>query len=497
MNGFGNDKPWHPLPSTGSGVRKSVPSVSFLLAGAAFLVAASLRRLNFDEALALRGGYLSLSRIPAEPPFAMPFTIALGALGRAIPDPAVVFLVARLAVALSVLGALYAALRCASGDRGTGALAGTLTLLQAAFFVHGLEFRYDAAILVAMLLALPLLTRGNDRDLVFVGLLSGWLSAHHLKGAVLGLALVCLALMRGRGRSSTPRRILLGWLLAVGGWLAVSTALGILPDVLKVYASFAQIASGVEIRLGPWQALSETFRRDAAWWLVALGAVGATLLRFRDRTLEQEAALPDLWALALGGISLGVLLLHPHPWPYMLALPAPFLAFLAARRFLEIPSLRGRLLGSAAFAALVAFQAFTRYTPVPAFVASFTERRDAEVANLRLLRRVTRPGDRVVDPSGLAYFLPPCTQQWYIDSLFREGARKGTWMAEMASIDPATCPLLLATYRLNMLPFAVRDHLARNYVVVSGAIGLRMGDARVREAASWPSLPPGALESFW
>ncbi len=468
-----------------------------LLASAAFLVAASLRRLNFDEALALRAGFLSLGHVPAEPPFAMPFTVALGALGRAIPDPGVVFLVARLAVGLSVLGALWAALRRASGDMATGALAGTLTILQATFFVHGLEFRYDAAILVAMLLALPLLTRGGDRDLVLVGILSGWLSAHHLKGAVLGLALLGLAAVRGLGRFSSLRRVVPGWVLAAGGWIAVATALGILPDVLKVYASFAQVAAGVEIRLGPWQALSDTFRRDGAWWLVALGAVGATLFRFRGRTLEQEAALPDLWALALGAVSLGVLLLHPHPWPYMLALPAPFLAFLAARRFLEIPSLRGRLLAVAAAAALVAVQAVTRYSPLPAFVASFTEGREAEVASLRLLRRVARPGDRVVDPSGLAYFLPPCTKQWYIDSLFREGARKGTWMAEMASFDPASCPLLLETYRLNMLPFSSRERLARNYVVVSGAIGLWTGDHRVREAASWPSLPAGALESFW
>ncbi|MGE5345339.1 MAG: hypothetical protein ACM3JH_05225 [Acidithiobacillales bacterium] len=468
-----------------------------LSSSVAFLLAAALRRLNFDEALALRAGFLSLSHIPGEPPFAMPFTVALGALGRAVSDPGVVFLAARIAVAASVLGALHFALRRASGDAATAALAGTLTLLQATFFVHGLEFRYDAAILVAMLIALPLLTRGGDRDLLLVGVLSAWLSAHHLKGAVLGLALVGLAAVRARGRPSALQRVLLGVVVAAGGWIAVSAALGILPDVLKVYASFAQVAATVEIRLGPWQALSDTFRRDAIWWLVALGAVGATLYRFRGRTLDEEVAFPDLWALALGAVSLGVLPLHPHPWPYMLAVPAPFLSFLAARRFLEIPSLRGRLVAGAAVAALFTVEAFTRSSPVPAFVASFTERREAEVANLRLLRRVARPGDRVVDPSGLAYFLPPCTTQWYIDSLFREGARKGTWMGEMAFFDPAACPLLLETYRLNMLPFKARDRLARNYVVVSGAVGLWVGDHRVREAASWPSLPAGPLDSFW
>ena len=468
-----------------------------LSTSAAFLAAASLRRLNFDEALALRAGFLSLSHVPAEPPFAMPFTVALGALGRAVSDPGAVFLIARLSVALSVLGALVFAARQASGDMATVALAGTLTLVQATFFVHGLEFRYDAAILVAFLLALPLLTRGQNRDFVFLGGLAGWVATHHLKGFVLGLALGAFAMVRGRGRPPALRNVFLGAAGVVGGWILAAAALGILPDVLKVYTSFVGVAARAEIRLDPWEALRPTFGRDATWWLMAVAAVGATLFRFRGKRFDDEAPSPDLWALLFAGVSVGILFLHPHPWAYMLALPAPFLALLAARRFLEIPSVRGRLIAVAAIAALVTVQTLTRLSPLPAFEASYTERRDAEVANLRLLRRVARPGDRVVDPSGLAYFLPPCTTQWYLDSLFREGARKGTWMAEMASFDPAACPFVLETYRLDMLPFVARERLTKNYVRVSGAIGLWVDDPRMREAASWQRLPSGAIGSFW
>jgi hypothetical protein len=486
-----------PLPTYGAADGNRVATLSFSLAGAAFLVAAALRRLNFDEALALRAGFLSLSHIQAEPPFAMPFTVALGALGRAVWNPGAVFLIARIVVALSVLAAMFRSLRRASGEVGVAALAGTLTLLQATFFVHGLEFRYDAAILLAMLLALPALVRGRSGDLLLLGVLSGWLAAHHIKGVVLAMALGVFGVLRARGRPPALGRFVVGALGFVGGWFLLAAALGILPDVLKVYTSFAGVAAGAETRPGPWEALGGTFRRDAVWWLVALAGVGGTLVRFRGRTLDAEVASPDLWALGLAAVPLGFLFVHPHPWPYMLALPAPFLAFLAARRFLEIPSARGRLAATASIVALVGVQSLTRFSPFPVFSASLTARRDTEVATLELLRRVARPGDRIIDPSGLAYFLPPCTRQWYLDSLFREKAWKGTWMAGMKSFDPAACPLVLDTYRLGMLPPMVRERLAQNYVGVSGAIGLWVGDPREREAASWPSLPAGVLDSFW
>ena len=72
-----------------------------------FVAAAITRRLNFDEALALRSGWLAVQRLAGAPPFYMPTTLLLGALGSAVTDPAAVMLIARLAVVATVGPALF------------------------------------------------------------------------------------------------------------------------------------------------------------------------------------------------------------------------------------------------------------------------------------------------------------------------------------------------------------------------------------------------------
>ncbi len=59
--------------------------VAAVLAGALFVGLALTRRLNFDEALALRAGWLDLAHIPAEPAFLMPWTLFAGAVGHRSP----------------------------------------------------------------------------------------------------------------------------------------------------------------------------------------------------------------------------------------------------------------------------------------------------------------------------------------------------------------------------------------------------------------------------
>lgn len=477
------------------GIATTAPVALAAAAALAFLAAAAVRRLNFDEALALRSGWLVLAEIQAEPAFAMPFTIALGALGRAVQDPGAVFLVARIVVAGAVLAALLAGFWWTSKSVRITATATVLTLLQATFFVHGLEFRYDAALLVGVLLALPLLRRGANRDVLLLGAIAGWLALHHLKGVFLGAAVIALALARDGLRARAIRSAAMGAAGVVIAWIAVAHATGALPDALRMYSTFFRVGAGASERLSFWSGLVEPVRRDLAWWIAASAAAASTLWRLRPLSRRELPASPDLWALLLAALSTGILFLHPHAWAYMLALPAPFLAFLAARRWEETASSRLRAVVVAAFVSLAAWHLSSRFSPASAFRESFSARREPEVETLRMLRRIARPDDRILDPSGLAYFVAPCTSQWYVDTLFRESIGDGTWMGELRTLSPDRCPLALNTYRIDLLPKRDTERLFPQYAEAAGAIWLARGDPRL--PALEGALPCGRIESFW
>lgn len=116
---------------------------------------------------------------------------------------------------------------------------------------------------------------------------------------------------------------------------------------------------------------------------------------------------------------------------------------------------------------------------------------------LRLLREVAGPGEAVLDPSGLAYFQPPCSDEWYVDTLFGERARRGVWMADLGGRLDDGCPWVLNTYRLGMLTEPVQARVAKEYVLVAGGLGLRRGDSRLVADGRWPALLHQQLESFW
>ena len=143
-------------------------SLFLLILVGGFLLLASTRRLNFDEALALRSGWLLVEGVPGAPPFYMPTTLLLGALGSLVKDPGTVFLVARLVASVSVCLALFWSLRTSRGP-ATALIAGVLIFSQATFVVHGLEFRYDWAILIGLLVAHRLLTRARPFDFFWLG----------------------------------------------------------------------------------------------------------------------------------------------------------------------------------------------------------------------------------------------------------------------------------------------------------------------------------------
>ncbi len=486
------------LPS-GTTAGRAVSGAAIVLAAslaAALVFAASLRRLHFDEALVIRSGWLLTGHVPASPPFAMPATLAAGAAARWIEDPGALFLALRLLTSVSVLAALAWAARRACASAGQAAAAVCLTLLSYAFVAHGVEFRYDAAILVGLLVAFGLVVRARDGDFALLGGVAAFVAAHHVKGLLLGAAVLAFGVARGWGDRRRLVRLLAGAGVVAAAWLAIAAACGILPEVFATDLVFSRLGASTA-RLWPWQSsMATTFVRDLAFWLAAFAAaIGAILELVRRRPPGWREDV-DVWALLFLIVTLGFPFVHPMPWPYMLALPAPFAAILLARRGAAWARGRARLPALAAVAAAVGFQTFAARSPVgAAYWISLASPREPEVEALRLLRRVASPSERVFDPSGMAYFLPPCTRDWYIDSLFREGAREGTWMAEVPALDPAACPWVLFTYRVDMLPYASKVRLAAGWERRAWGLGLRRGDPRLSQ------LPPprrgDEITTFW
>jgi hypothetical protein len=235
--------------------------------------------------------------------------------------------------------------------------------------------------------------------------------------------------------------------------------------------------------------------RDLAWWLVATGAL-ITAVRTRRRAESHAATTP---AIAFAAVTLGFVVVHPHPWNYMLALPAPFLAMVVAASWPPggLRERAGRLWIAAAASALALQLAVGHGSPATAWRAAIDAPRAPVDAMLRALRSVAASDDEVLDPTGLVYFLPPCTRQWYLDTLFAEATVRGAWMQELAGGLPNDCRWVLASPRLAVIPKAAQGDLAREFVVFPAAIATRTSRLSPREAELLGALPRLRIENYW
>jgi hypothetical protein len=475
--------------------QRAVLGLAALLA-ASFVAVAATRRLHFDEALALRAGWLLTGHVPAAPPFAMPLTAAAGAAARAIPDPGSLFLVLRLVTSLSVLAALAWAARRTLPTAGRAAGAVVLTLLSYVFVAHGVEFRYDAAILVGLLVAFGLVVRGRERDYLALGAVAAFVGAHHAKGLLFGVFVLAAGALRARGERRLLARLAGGAGTAALLWLGLAAALGFLPDAIGTVATFGRLGAGAA-RQWPWETpVARTVQLDAVFWIAAFAAVVGTLRNLVGDARDRWRDDPGAWALLFLAATLGFIAVHPMPWPYMLVLPAPFAAILVAARAPEWFARERRVVVLAALGLALLAQTFLLRAPLgAAWWASVASPATPEVEALRTLRTLASPSERVFDPSGLAYFLPPCTREWYVDSLFEPSARSGRWMADASSLDPQACPWVLFTYRLDLVPPAARARFAQGWEMRAWGLGLRRGDERLSR------IPPPAagdgLTTFW
>jgi len=490
-------------------VLRDVLLVATGLAVLAFLAAAGVRRLNFDESLALRSGWLEIAGQPTAPPFHMPVVLGLGAMAHAMGDPGRLFLVGRLVAAGAVLAALAWMLWRTRFGAIPALAAALICLLQAGFAVHAYEMRYGWSILVAWMLAYGLIRGRSAGAAAGLGGCIAWLAAHHLKGVFfagfLELFAVAAILVDGRERLKRLATLHLAALGIAGTWIVLSVASGHLDDLVAVYGTFAGLAAGAQ-KVWPWTALGTSFARDAAWWLLAAVALAGSVNHVM-RTVRAGGASrvalrddPELWAVLFAAVPLLFLFVHPHPWPYMLAPCAPFLALVmvsASRRVLSGRRRLTVLVAAGAIALLAGYGAVTGIWPGSSYAASLASPRSHQVATLRLLQRVARPDEPIIDPSGMAYFQPPCTPEWYLDSLFAPRAADGTWMHALQDRSATECPWVLSTYRLSALPETVRERLARDYGSVSGGLGIARERPDLLRRPGWARLPYTELFSFW
>lgn len=445
--------------------RKLVSPLLAGLAGAAFLGLAASRRLNFDEALALRAGWLDLAGEPAAPAFLMPWTLGVGALGHLVADPGALLRALRLLAAGGVAWSFAGALR-AAGLSGTGfAAACWLAIANGAFLTHGLEFRYDAAVLILLLVALRLLVTGGSK--VALGAIAAVLGLHHLKGAFYAVGVVALLLLQSRDLRRDLERFLLGVALASAAWLALLAALGLLGRFVESLHTYSSLAAG-SLRAPVGETLGPVLLCDLAWWLLVLVVLGHRALH-RGRL---ASAREDAVATVVAFLGIGFWVIHPHAWAYLAALPVPFLALVVVRTLAREPAARRWGFG-AGLVGVVLQVVIGASPPLSQFPRALAAPMAPEIALLRGLETDLQPGDRVLDPSGLVYFVPPCVSEWYVDTLLVESVRAGTWMSELGQGVPASCTLVLNTYRLNALPSAAREELARDFVPLENGLAVR------------------------
>ena len=320
-----------------------------------------------------------------------------------------------------------------------------------------------------------------------------------MKGLFFACALCGFALTAALTHNKHDSRRRIG-IFCTGGiavfalWLLVSWSLGYLDDLLAVYSTFLGLALGSQQRVWPWAALAEPLRWDSAWWV---GPILALLAQLGGRKRGTRLPRGVLWGIAFALVPLTFLFLHPHSWAYVLLLPAPFLSLIMADSLDRISHLHLLAIGTGLLMFLAIHSTIAGVSPWSKYFTSLASPRSPQVASLRLLKGVAWPGDRIVDPSGLAYFIEPCVKDWYLDKIFQEYAARGLWMQAMENIDLNQCPWVLNTYRLRMLPKTVEARMSGQYVLTTGALALHQADPRLAGSRSWPRLAHDELHSFW
>lgn len=416
------------------------------------------RKLNFDETLALRSGWNYVNNIDAAPSFFMPLVYLEGLLTEIVHKPSVVFFLLRLfavtTVSISLIWALW------KPNKYVTMFNVTWCFLSGAFFAHSFEFRYDLAILVGWLLGLGILRRRLSP--VWSGLILAWLLSHHMKGIFFGIgfAFIFTAELYYKSVFSALKTkhfstffslnknehtkmfvFLRTAFLAKIFWIGIVLLLGKFEYFINTYQTFSQLAVDV-----PHQLLSKELlfriQNDLGWWITT-GFILLMFLFFNRDKKEFHITRDMKLGLAFGMVPTVFILFHPHPWPYMIVPIVPGIALFISNALLNLTQYKKKRF---LYGMIPLFVLFVQNVDQVSY--AFTANRTEQNQAMDLLITEIQTDDTVLDPTGLAYFMPSCVEQWYIDGLFQHLHSENTWMAEL---DISECDWILHTHRLNII----------------------------------------------
>lgn len=451
-----------------------VPTGLFLLLACALAIG---RTINFDEWLVLRSGWLLSTGQNSNIPFLMPMTALVGHLasGDALPSTLVPAL--RIAALTLVLSSLFFGIHRQTRDPFTVCLALLLTMTSGAFYTHAIEFRYDLVILFCWLSAWGLLAQPGPRTALWLGMLSAILAMHHTKGLFYAAWLGVATLAFLPRSPTTWKGFLLGLAVTTMVWVTALLARGQTHQAWQVYEQFATLGVTHQ-RVSAWQSLHPRLAADGAWWALIL----ALLIIRRVRHTHWRPSPTTTLALA----PLAFILLHPHPWDYLVAPLVPFLALVAAQEASHWMNFKGHHLALKwRLTALVCVALLGSNT----LMHSRAARNAADLQVLDATQRLMQAGDRVLDPSGALYMGPPTETAWYRDTLWPENGATPDW---------SRVTWVVASYRLTWVDPQWERILPKHHRQVCGWLWMHEDDARLEAMrAACTMSPSNRLSNHW
>lgn len=396
--------------------------------------------------------------------------------------------------------------------RGVGAPAAVaaLALLSSAalFAAFAVEYRIDTPMSVLFLAGLALAEAGLERAgrgaaLCALGagaLLAVSVLASQRVGPVAAAALVLYVLVRRDGRWGIRPVFLLAWAgaAAVAGAVVVLFHLlgGLSPLLLQTVsenAAYERLAAsdGAARLLPVWPFVVAAQGRDAGTLLLAaLSLLAAVTAR---RPFREPRAVTRLGLLAL--VQAGVLAGIRSPYPYQASLLVVLLALLAGLWLQDVSSRPGLSLAAPAAAGVAGLCALSSLAGTDFQGMKATAAFQQHV--LTTVARLTRPGEAVLDGSGISWVRPGASPRWFtprlVTSLTRAGLLGPVGAAALERSRPAA---VVWDFRLEAYGEVVSGFtgfLVRNYLPLERAIWIPAPSGRIGqgERARWTVLRSG------